>query len=312
MGDLQTLSQVLQLFADPTRLRLLAILQARELSVAELTAITGLGQSRVSTHLGRLREAGLVADRPAGAANYYSCREPMPAVAQSVWRDLREELHDAVVADDLQRSIEVVAARNTGGWPDAVAGEMERHYSPGRTWEALARSFLGLLRLGRVLDIGSGDGAVASMIAPRATRFVGIDRSPSLVAAARHRLRDQPSARFCIADLHALPFTGGHFDHALLLHVLECATEPQVALREAGRVLAADGSLTVATLAKHDKLEISASYGHLRAGYEPSELTSWLVDAGFAVDHCAITSRERRHGRFAVITAFARKLPPHP
>ena len=54
------------------RLRLLLLLQKEELSVAELQEILGMGQSRISTHLAQLRQAGLVRDRRAGKNSYYA------------------------------------------------------------------------------------------------------------------------------------------------------------------------------------------------------------------------------------------------
>jgi predicted transcriptional regulator len=58
--DLQVASHHCRLLADSTRLRLLLLLEQEELSVAELAAITQLAQPRVSTHLAKLKEAGLV------------------------------------------------------------------------------------------------------------------------------------------------------------------------------------------------------------------------------------------------------------
>ena len=48
---------LLRLLADPTRLRLLLLLEQEELSVAELQQILGMGQSRISSHLAQLKRA---------------------------------------------------------------------------------------------------------------------------------------------------------------------------------------------------------------------------------------------------------------
>jgi len=70
----------LRALADPTRLRLLALLGTEELSVAELCEITRLAQSRISTHLGQLAEAGLLESRRDGKRTYYRrAAEPGPA-----------------------------------------------------------------------------------------------------------------------------------------------------------------------------------------------------------------------------------------
>ena len=48
----------LRLLADPSRLRILLLVEREELSVAELQEILGMGQSRISTHLAHLKQAG--------------------------------------------------------------------------------------------------------------------------------------------------------------------------------------------------------------------------------------------------------------
>src|SRR5207245_10842965 len=65
----------LKLLADPTRLRLLLLLEEDELSVAELQKILGMGQSRISSHLAQLKRAGGVEDRRAGKNVYYGLTE---------------------------------------------------------------------------------------------------------------------------------------------------------------------------------------------------------------------------------------------
>jgi DNA-binding transcriptional ArsR family regulator len=61
----------LRLLADPTRLRLMLLLEQEELTVAELQEILGMGQSRISSHLAQLKRAGVVQDRRAGKNVYY-------------------------------------------------------------------------------------------------------------------------------------------------------------------------------------------------------------------------------------------------
>src|SRR4051794_4337702 len=114
----------MQLLAEPSRVRLLALLAEEELTVAELVAISEMAQSSVSTHLGKLREAGLVRDRRAGASTYYALSDAMPAEAQRIWELVSTEVRDPVLEADRERCAEVVRAR-TEGWPDSLAGEME-------------------------------------------------------------------------------------------------------------------------------------------------------------------------------------------
>lgn len=302
MANLSTAVDLLNLLGDPTRVRLMALLARQELSVAELTNVTQLPQSRVSTHLGKLREADLLRDRRAGASTFYAVNEAsMPAEAKKLWGVLVSEVDDAVIEGDRKRATQVIEARKRG-WPEAVAGEMERHWSPGRTWESLTRGLVGLLRLGDVLDVGAGDGAIAEMLSPRAKSWTGIDASAQMVEAARRRL---PALTFELGDAHDLPFRDHQFDDVLLFNVLPSATHPSKVLAECARVLRKGGRAAIITLDAHDHLDVTSAYGHLHAGFKPSALRKLIDKSGLEVDSCEVTSRERRAPHFAVVTAFA-------
>jgi len=149
--DLEDWSTRLKVFADATRVRLLTLLEQEELTVAELSAITTLAQPRVSTHLARLKEAGLVRDRRAGVSAYYRFDDAALDPAQrALWHALSTGSDDPLLRQDAERVPAVLAMRAADqNWADSVAGDMERHYSPGRTWEAMARSALPLLETGR-------------------------------------------------------------------------------------------------------------------------------------------------------------------
>src|SRR5262247_3337784 len=136
MGALGDTVDLLRLFGDPTRVRLAALLERDELTVAEITRITELPQSRVSTHLGKLREAGVLRDRREGASTYYSMNDgAMPAEARRLWNLVGTGLDEPLLRADRDRCEALIGSRASKGWPDTVAGQMERHYSPGRTWE---------------------------------------------------------------------------------------------------------------------------------------------------------------------------------
>jgi ArsR family transcriptional regulator len=309
METLGSTANLLGLLAEPSRVRLLALLGEAELTVAELTSITELGQSRVSTHLGKLREAGLVRDKRVGGSTFYSLTNgEMPAQARKLWEVVSGALDDAQLAADKQRCAAQLRARRAAArWPESVAGEMERHYSPGRTWEALAGGVIGLLRLGDVLDAGAGDGATAQLLAPRARSITCVDVSEKLVDAARVRLAGHANARCEVADLHELPFAAASFDQVLVLNVLPFLKQPGAALAEAARVLRPGGTLALVTLAKHDHLDVTTAYGHVHAGFTPASVRNLLAKAGFHVEACDVTSRERRAPYFQVVTAFGTK-----
>ncbi|PRQ00524.1 ArsR/SmtB family transcription factor [Enhygromyxa salina] len=309
MPDLTQTVDLLSVLADPTRVRLLSLLADAELSVAELTRITDLPQSRVSTHLRKLKDASLVRDRRDGSSSFYGLdADNMSGSASELWKLVHGRLDDRQLARDQRRREAALAARSSRlRWPDEVAGQMERHYSPGRTWEATARGLLGFLRLGSVLDIGSGDGVNAELLAPRADRVACLDLSERVIAAAKQRLERFENVDFHVGDMHELPFDPGSFDAVLLLHTLTYSARPQLAIREAARVLAPGGALAVVTLARHEHQTIAQAYDHLNLGFAAAELGTMLGAADLRIEQCEPSSRERRKPYFQVITAFARK-----
>ncbi len=307
MSALQATSELLRLLSEPTRIRLLAVLAEHELTVAELTGVTQLVQSRVSTHLGKLKEAGLVRDRKVGAAAFYALNHAaMPPGAERLWQVMQDTTEDAVLVQDRARAREVVAARQRGlSWADAVAGRMERHYSPGRTWEATARGLLGLCRLGDVLDVASGDGALAELVAPRARSVTCLDASERVIRAAEKRLGSLAHLRFALGDMHALPFDDHAFDVVMLMNCLTYASAPERAVAEAARVLRPGGMLTGVTLHRHAHERVVSAYGHQNQGFRPRRLARMLEDATLVVERCEVTSREANAPHFEVITFHA-------
>lgn len=309
MSDLQATSGLLALLSDPTRMRLLRLLEEHELSVAELTRITAVPQPRVSTHLGKLRDAGMIRDRRVGSSTFYRMDAArVPQAAQSAWRAIAAALDDAVLADDALRCEETIRARtSTARWPDTVAGHMEHHYSPGRTWEATARAFVGLVRLGDVLDVGSGDGVIAQLLAPRADRYVCLDRSSKVIEAARARIGALPNVELICGDMHDIHVGDAEFDHVLSFSVLTYADDPQRCLAEWFRVLRPGGVLVMVTLDEHRHSELAAAYEHVHCGFDPADLARELAAAGFEVDRCDVAARERRKPYLDVVCAFARR-----
>ena len=307
--DLEGWSSRLKVFADATRVRLLALLAREELTVAELSAITQLAQPRVSTHLAKLKDAGLVRDRRAGVSAYYRYEEDALDPAQrALWASISAGSDDPLLRQDAERVPGVLAMRAADqNWADSVAGDMERHYSPGRTWEALARSALPLLAPGDVLDIASGDGVLAELLAPHAGRYVCVDASQRVVAAASERLRRYPNVEVREGDMHALPFKDDSFDLVVLMHALTYAERPAQAVAEAARVLRKGGRLLLSSLAKHEHRAVVEAYGHRNLGFGEKDLRKFAEKAGLQVASCETVTREKRPPHFEVISLIATK-----
>lgn len=306
--DLAATSALLRLLSDPTRVRLLALLEREELTVAELSAVLRLAQPRVSTHLAKLKEADLVRDRRAGVSSYYRYNGELDAKESALLRALKDNVDDAILRDDERRLPALLAKRaRAEGWADTVAGDMERHYSPGRTWEALARGMTQLVETGDVLDIASGDGVLAELLASRARSIVCVDASERVVAAARQRLKAFGNVEVRVGDMHALDIAAPRFDLVLLMHALTYSQRPAAVIAEAARVLRPGGRLLAATLARHAHRTAVEPFEHRNLGFTPEELREFAREAGLDVIACERLTRERRAPHFEVLSLLARK-----
>ena len=301
----------LNALGDENRLRLCTLLRERELCVTDLVRVTGIAQSRVSTHLGRLKEAGFVRDRRNGTQCFYALAEDaLPPAAKAVL-DGASNAEDPTLVGDRRRLLELDAERR-GGLPDFAADSLERDYSPGRTWQSLAAGVAALLELGDVLDVGSGDGAAAATIAPYAKSLTCVDSNARMIDAARGRLARFPDVRTLVADAHALPFEGSTFDSVLVFHTLTYAAEPARALAECARVLRPGGRLVLLCLNRHEQREITARYGELHPGFPPDEVKHLLEGAGLSVKTSHVASREVKKPHLEVVLAIAEKPKKSP
>jgi len=296
----------LNLLGDESRLRLCALLRERELCVTDLVRVTGIAQSRVSTHLGRLRDAGFVHDRRNGTQCFYALAEDaLPVAARAVLDDAASSA-DPTLAGDQKRLGELDAERR-GRLPDSAADDLERYYSPGRTWQSLAAGLAALLELGDVLDAGAGDGAAAATLAPYCRSLTCVDSNGRMVEAARARLAKCEHARVEVGDVHALGFQDASFDSVLLFHTLTYAADPARALAECARVLRPGGRLVLLCLDRHEQREITARYGELHPGFSPEDVRKLLSVAGLRVKTSHVASREAKKPHLEVVLAVAEK-----
>ncbi|HXK16282.1 MAG TPA: metalloregulator ArsR/SmtB family transcription factor [Polyangiaceae bacterium] len=297
--------ETLNLLGDENRLRLCALLRERELCVTDLVRVTGISQSRVSTHLGRLREAGFVRDRRQGQQSFYGLAlDSLPQTARTVLDEAACSA-DPTLEGDQQRLAELEAERR-GGAPE-FADDIARYYSPGRTWQSLSVGLAALLELGDVLDVGSGDGAAASSLAPYCRSLTCVDTSARMIEAARERLNKSAHVTARVADVHELPFAAASFDSVLMFHTLTYAEKPAQALSECARVLRPGGRLVVLCLDEHRQHEITAPYGERHPGFTPSAVRDLLSRTGLSVRTSEVACRESRKPHLQVVLAIATK-----
>jgi ArsR family transcriptional regulator len=298
----------LTLLGDENRMRLCTLLRDRELCVTDLVRVTGIAQSRVSTHLGRLREAGLVRDRRKGPQSFYGLvADALPAAVRTCLDEVAAS-GDPTLEGDQARLRELEAERR-GDLPEHAVDDLEREYSPGRTWQSLTVGIAALLRLGDVLDVGSGDGAAAAALAPYCRSLTCIDVNERLIAAARARLGHHANVRAQVADAHALPFQDDAFDSVLIFHTLTYAEHPGRVLKECARVLRPGGRLVVLCLDEHRQSEVTARYGERHPGFSPRALRGLLSRAGLGVVSAQVAARELKKPHLQVVLAIGDKPP---
>lgn len=289
-GSFDALVDALRAAAEPTRLRLLAILAAGELTVSELTQLLGQSQPRISRHLKLLGDAGLLERVPEGAWVFYRLRDH--ALARALLDLLPAD--DPLLAADRDRLRHVQLARQAAAeaYFEAHAhqwGAIRSLYVPEADVERALVDAVGDGEIGDLLDIGTGTGRILELLAPRATRAIGIDRSPAMLGAARPAFAE-PALRHVQlrqGDMYRLPLPDASVDLAVLHQVLHYADDPAAALREAARVLRPGGRLLVADFAPHALEFLRTEHAHRRLGFATDEVRQWCDGAGLALREVA-------------------------
>lgn len=275
---------------EATRLRLLALLSAAELTVSELVTILGQSQPRISRHLKLLVEAGLVERHREGAWVFVHVAQAGPAAALA--RDIvgRIAPEDPVLAADRARLEEVRRARATEAAryfdsQAAVWDEVRLMHVAEETVEAAIRDAVGPAPVRSLLDVGTGTGRILELLAPQAERALGIDQSPRMLGMARARLERGPlrNAQLRQGDVYALPVERDGCDLVVIHQVLHYLDDPARALREATRTLAPGGRLLVVDFAPHVHEELRSAHAHRRLGFSHEELAACMADAGLDV-----------------------------
>ena len=291
----------LEAAGEETRLRLLALLAEAELTVTELVAILGQSQPRVSRHLKLLVEAGLVERHREGAWAFFLLAQE--GAAAGVARDLigRLDPRDSVLAGDRARLTQArrVRAEQAARYFAAQAANWDHirtlHVSEERVETAL-REAIGRAPIHAALDIGTGTGRMLELVAPLATRAVGIDQSPAMLSVARARL-DRARLRnvhLRQGDIYALPVERDGYDLVIVHQVLHYLDDPSRALREAARVLRPGGRLIVVDFAPHGEEHLRAEHAHRRLGFDRCEIEGFMREAG--LDVVAHTDLQPRAG----------------
>ena len=302
----------LRALADPTRLRLMALLDQEELSVNELQEITRLGQSRISTHLGQLQEAGLVQSRREGKRTFYKLNggsdkssESLVRLAVEGGREMAEFTADQV---NLRRTV-ALRKEQAQLYFNQVAGRFDRSYGPGRSWQAFGHLLLRIVPHVDIADLGSGEGLIAELLARRARKVIAVDNSEKIISfgAEKAKKNGLKNLEFRLGDLESPPINANSFDIVVLSQALHHATDPARALASAQKILRPGGQILILDLLEHDFEKARELYGDRSLGFKTSDLHRWLEAAPFRKIEISVVAREEQPPHFETILAVGEK-----
>jgi len=160
--------------------------------------------------------------------------------------------------------------------------------------EQLRARFAG--RALRILDVGCGGGFLSNYLATQGHTVIGLDFAWDALKVAR--LHDATGrVEYIEGDAYRLPFPDGRFDAVCSMDFLEHVEDPELAIREAARVLAPGGLFVFYTFSRNWLAWLVAIKGvewfvrntppnlHvLRLFIKPEDLTSMCARSGLAVD----------------------------
>lgn len=304
--------------AEPTRLRIVALLAKGELTVSELVRTLGQSQPRISRHLKLLTEAGLLSRHREGSWVFHRLADDGPGA--EVARQLnallpRVDHRDGILNHDRSRLADVKYARhetaeayfrdNAKRWDKLRS----LHVDDAEVEKAIGR-MLPRTGIKNLLDLGTGTGRILEFLCPRAERGTGIDLSGEMLAVARANL-DRAGCGNCRVqqgDLYQLPFPAATFDAITIHQVLHYLDEPAAAIAEAARVLAPGGRLVVVDFLPHQLENLRDEHNHRRLGFAAAEIEGWFTRAGLSV----IDSERLTGDPLTVAVWLAEKQEPAP
>jgi ubiquinone/menaquinone biosynthesis C-methylase UbiE/predicted transcriptional regulator len=273
--------------ADPTRCRMLLLLEQHELTVGELCAVLQMPQSSVSRHLKTLADDDWVTSRRDGTSRFYSMAvDELSSAAGRLWPLIREQVAGTTAANHDARRLKSVLARRrltSQQFFATAAGKWDRLREDlfGDTFYLWA--VLGLIDSSLVVgDLGCGTGQLSATIAPYVDRVIAVDASGDMLDAARQRLSETNNVDIRQGELEALPLAAGELHAAMLSLVLHYSPDPARALTEVARVLRPGGRVLIVDMLPHDREEYQQQMGHVWLGFSEKQIAKFLAGAGLS------------------------------
>jgi len=304
--------EVLRLLSDPTRTRLLALLRSEELSVAEIQEVLDMGQSRISSHLGLLRQGDLVTDRKDGKRTFYGLNPNMESDIKCLVESALDVVEsDTFFAEDRIHLQRILKRRKQVAeqYFNSVAGRLGRSYCPGRSWKAIGHFLLLLTPKITIADLGAGEGLISQLLARGAEKVHCIDSSPKMVEVGVElaRKNDLKNLHYTLGDIEKVPLPDASVDLALLSQALHHAQHPEVALAEAYRIVRPGGRVAVLDLREHNFEKARELYADVWLGFSDNQLYKMLRNVGFRSVEVTPVAKEEEEPGFETVLAVGTK-----
>ncbi len=305
--------KALRALSDPTRLRIVALLQGNELSVHELQEITRMGQSRISTHLGLLQEAGLLASRREGKRTFYrTATGGDPTSSEFIQLAVRGAKEMPEQSGDQLNLKRILLRRSEQAqlYFNQVAGRFDRSYGPGRSWQAFGQLLLRALPPLVIADLGSGEGLLSELLARRAKKVIAVDNSEKMVAFGANKAKKNKlkNLEFRLGDLENPPIQPESVDLAILSQALHHAASPKECLASSHKILRPGGQIMILDLLRHNFEQAHDLYGDRWLGFAETDLHSWLEETGFKQIEVSVVAREEQPPHFQTVLAVGEKV----
>ncbi|MBY3464354.1 metalloregulator ArsR/SmtB family transcription factor [Rhizobium laguerreae] len=313
---LDALVDVLKAAGEPTRLRLLALLDGGDLTVTDLTEILGQSQPRISRHLKLLGEAELIERYQEGAWAYFRLKQDGKAalLVRALLKHVSE--NDPTILRDGERLSQVKRqradraqayfSRNAAEWD-----ELRRLHAADEEVDAAVIRLLGNQPIDSLLDLGTGTGRILELLSGLYRRATGVDASRDMLSVARANLDKSRITKATVrhADILNLPFEGQDFDLVTIHQVLHFFDQPEIAIAEAARMLRPGGRLVVIDLAPHTLEYLRDEHAHVRLGFSHQAMSDWLRKAGLDVEQVVDLHPGQQSGQGLTVTVWLARDP---
>jgi ubiquinone/menaquinone biosynthesis C-methylase UbiE/biotin operon repressor len=312
-AKMPSIVKILRVVADPNRLRILLLLRADELSVAELQEILTMGQSTISTHLSQLKQAGLVEDRRTGKSSLYRIIPADSSPLDQILAQAATEIPEAPADLAAMRLVLRKRQDKMRTFFDSVAGRLGKDYVPGKSWKSLAEALLRLMPPMVIADLGAGEGGFALLLSQTAKQVIAVDTSAKMLEVAREQALRAGilNVEYRLGDMEEIPIDSATpnsgVDLAFFSQSLHHALHPARALAEAHRILRPGGRIVILDLIKHRFEEARELYADEWLGFSESDLESMLQQSGFTNIQTSIVHKEPESPQFQTLLAVADK-----